>query len=85
MFRKKPVSVLTDGDKSIRKAIKTVIPEAHHRLYSWHFQQNAKTGVKNYDDFFEGLHRCVYSNYTEERFELEWRKLVKNCALHDNE
>ena len=38
MMNKKPISVVTDGDKVMRKAIKKVIPDACHCMCSWHLQ-----------------------------------------------
>ena len=36
MMNKKPISVVIDGDKAMRKAIKKVLPKACHRMCSWH-------------------------------------------------
>jgi len=41
------VSVITDGDLSMRKATKKVFPDAHHRLCVWHLIRNATSNVKN--------------------------------------
>ena len=38
MMNRKPISVVTDGDKAMRKAIKKALPHACHRLCSWHLQ-----------------------------------------------
>ena len=38
MMNKKPISVVTDGDKVMRKAIKKVIPDTCHCMCSWHLQ-----------------------------------------------
>ena len=38
MMNKRPISVITDGDKAMRKAIKKVLPDTCHRLCSWHLQ-----------------------------------------------
>ncbi|KAK6253556.1 hypothetical protein QUC31_015276 [Theobroma cacao] len=36
MMNKKPISVVTDGDRAMRKALKMVFPGVRHRLCSWH-------------------------------------------------
>ena len=36
MDGKRPISVVTDGDRAMRQAIKRVIPNCRHRLCSWH-------------------------------------------------
>ncbi|KAL3521819.1 hypothetical protein ACH5RR_014653 [Cinchona calisaya] len=40
---KKPISVLTDADLAMRKAITNILPESSQRLCSWHLVENAKT------------------------------------------
>ncbi|XP_024042626.1 protein FAR1-RELATED SEQUENCE 5-like [Citrus clementina] len=41
MGNRKPVSVITDGDKAMWKAIKTVFTGCIHRLCCWHLERNA--------------------------------------------
>ncbi|KAE8676054.1 hypothetical protein F3Y22_tig00111634pilonHSYRG00051 [Hibiscus syriacus] len=41
MINKSPISVVTDGDRAMQKAIKSVIPYAKHKLCSWHISRNA--------------------------------------------
>ncbi|XP_017970340.1 PREDICTED: protein FAR1-RELATED SEQUENCE 5 [Theobroma cacao] len=36
MMNKKPISVVIDGDRAMRKALKMVFPGVRHRLCSWH-------------------------------------------------
>ena len=36
MNNKKPFFVITDGDKAMRKSIKRIFPNSHHRLCAWH-------------------------------------------------
>ncbi|KAI8572537.1 hypothetical protein RHMOL_Rhmol01G0207200 [Rhododendron molle] len=45
MDHKKLVSVMTDGDKAMRRAIKTVFPDVNHRLCIWHLKKNAVSNV----------------------------------------
>ncbi|KAK0607928.1 hypothetical protein LWI29_022823 [Acer saccharum] len=40
MHGKMPKSVVTDGDKAMHKAIKTVMPESVRRLCCWHVERN---------------------------------------------
>ena len=47
MDGKRPMSVLIDGDKSMRRAIENVLPEAKHRLCSWHLAKMQKLIAKN--------------------------------------
>ncbi|KAE8683313.1 hypothetical protein F3Y22_tig00111210pilonHSYRG00097 [Hibiscus syriacus] len=38
--------VVTDGDRAIQRAIKSVIPYAKHRLCSWHLSRNAQANIE---------------------------------------
>ena len=44
MKQKKSISVITDGDKAMPKAIKIVMSKCVHRL--WHLERNAQVNVK---------------------------------------
>ncbi|KAF1885823.1 hypothetical protein Lal_00042696 [Lupinus albus] len=46
MNGKHPKCVITDGDLSIKNAIKRVFPAAHHRLCAWHICNNAGKNIK---------------------------------------
>lgn len=47
MDGKMPVSVITDGDSSMKSAIAKVFPNAHHRPCAWHLIKNASTNIKD--------------------------------------
>jgi zinc finger SWIM domain-containing protein 3 len=40
MCQKKPKGVNTDGDAAMIKAIRKVLTDVWHRLYSWHIEKN---------------------------------------------
>ncbi|XP_038713315.1 protein FAR1-RELATED SEQUENCE 5-like isoform X2 [Tripterygium wilfordii] len=46
MGGKRPTSVITDGDRGMRKAMKTVFPGCPHRLCSRHMMRNAEKEVQ---------------------------------------
>ncbi|KAE8672616.1 hypothetical protein F3Y22_tig00111837pilonHSYRG00747 [Hibiscus syriacus] len=46
MMNKSPISVVTDGDRAMQRAIKSVIPYAKHRLCSWHLSRNAQANIE---------------------------------------
>ncbi|KAL6311958.1 hypothetical protein AAG906_007446 [Vitis piasezkii] len=68
MMNKKPISVVTDGDKAMRKAIKKVLLDTCHRLCSWHLQRNAFTNV-HIKDFSSIFARCMFMRGNEKEFE----------------
>ncbi|RVW31137.1 Protein FAR1-related sequence 5 [Vitis vinifera] len=83
MMNRKPISVVTDGDKAMRKAIKKVLPHACHRLCSWHLQRNAFTNV-HIKDFASIFARCMFMHGSAEDFEKVWHQMVENLGLNEN-
>ncbi|RVX20318.1 Protein FAR1-related sequence 7 [Vitis vinifera] len=83
MMNKRPISVVTDGDKAMRKAIKKVLPDTCHRLCSWHLQRNAFTNV-HIKDFSSIFARCMFMRGNEEEFEKVWHEMVANLGLNEN-
>ncbi|KAK0589446.1 hypothetical protein LWI29_014438 [Acer saccharum] len=45
MHGKCPISVVTDGDRAMGKAISLVMPSTIRRLCSWHLERNVQTNV----------------------------------------
>ncbi|CAN1143527.1 Protein FAR1-RELATED SEQUENCE 5 [Linum perenne] len=80
MGGKKPVSVITDGDKAMRHAIGEVFPEAAHRLCSWHIDRNAGA-QKLSPEFMSGLNGFMKNRISIEEFEQKWQILVKKTGL----
>ncbi|XP_034680101.1 protein FAR1-RELATED SEQUENCE 5-like [Vitis riparia] len=83
MMNKKPISVVTDGDKAMRKAIKKVLPNTCHQLCLWHLQRNAFTNV-HIKDFSSIFARCMFMRGNEEEFEKVWHEMVANLGLNEN-
>ncbi|RVW59745.1 Protein FAR1-related sequence 7 [Vitis vinifera] len=83
MMNKRPISVVTDGDKAMHKAIKKVLPDTCHRLCSWHLQRNAFTNV-HIKDFSSIFARCMFMRGNEEEFEKVWHEMVANLGLNEN-
>ena len=83
MMNKKPISVVTDEDKSMCKAIKKVLPDVCHRLCSWHLQRNAFMNV-HIKDFTSIFARCMFMRGNAEEFEKVWHEMVENLGLNEN-
>ncbi|KAE8710014.1 hypothetical protein F3Y22_tig00110328pilonHSYRG01099 [Hibiscus syriacus] len=45
MMNKLPISIVINGDRAMQRAIKSVIPNAKHRLYFWHLSRNAQANI----------------------------------------
>jgi len=83
MESKFPKAVVTDGDGSMREAIKQVFSDASHRLCSWHLHKNVQANVKK-TPFLEGFRKAMYSNFTSEKFEEFWSELIQKNELEGN-
>ncbi|CAN0913185.1 Protein FAR1-RELATED SEQUENCE 5 [Linum grandiflorum] len=83
MGGKPPLTVITDQDGAMAKAIVKVTPEATHRLCSWHLARNGASGTGN-GAFMDGFNKLVEKDCTEDEFNVEWNKLVVIHELEDN-
>ena len=72
MNNKKPISIIIDGDRAMRKAIKKVIPEARHRLRIWHLQRNAQSKVHKTPEFLTKFKDFMLGNFSPEEFKQLW-------------
>ncbi|XP_034710478.1 protein FAR1-RELATED SEQUENCE 5-like [Vitis riparia] len=81
MNNKKPLSVITDGDKAMRKAVKRIFPDSCHRLCAWHIQRNAFTNV-HVKDFTNHFSKCMFMEGTVEEFECAWNDMLEMFNLH---
>ncbi|KAE8662878.1 hypothetical protein F3Y22_tig00113124pilonHSYRG00283 [Hibiscus syriacus] len=75
MMNKSPISVVTDGDKVMQRAIKSVIPFAKHILCSWHLSRNAQANIGD-PNFTETFSKCMASWWTTDEFDIQWRSVV---------
>ncbi|KAE8667763.1 hypothetical protein F3Y22_tig00112382pilonHSYRG00074 [Hibiscus syriacus] len=75
MMNKSPISVVTDGDRAMQRAIKSVIPYAKHRLCSWHPSRNAQANIGD-PKFTAAFSKCMASWWTTKEFDIQWRSVV---------
>jgi hypothetical protein len=68
MKGKHPLSVITDGDTTMKNAIKRTFPNAHHRLCVWHLLRNASANV-GIPEFMPYLKRCMLGDMEVVKFE----------------
>ncbi|XP_057444440.1 protein FAR1-RELATED SEQUENCE 5-like [Lotus japonicus] len=83
MHEKFPVSVITDGDPAIKKAIRKVLPNAHHRLCAWHLLRNAVSNVVE-PKFIQMFTRCMLCDLEVAKFEKKFAEMVIECGCQDN-
>ncbi|XP_050365545.1 protein FAR1-RELATED SEQUENCE 5-like [Argentina anserina] len=78
-----PKSVVTDGDERLINAVEIHIPEARHRLCSWHIGRNVTQNVKN-ADVQKLLGKMIFASYTVHEWEDAWNTMVAKYNLEDN-
>ncbi|PNX80761.1 hypothetical protein L195_g036772 [Trifolium pratense] len=83
MYGKHPKAVITDGDLSMREAIRVVFPNTRHRLCAWHLHKNACQHVKD-TNFLAQFKSLMYYHYTPETFESEWKRVVDSYGVSNN-
>ncbi|KAK4595456.1 hypothetical protein RGQ29_013782 [Quercus rubra] len=84
MNNKTPISIVTNGDKAMSKAIKTVFPKSRHRLCVWHLERNAFANLHD-KEVYKSFIRCMVRYVTPDGFEDMWKKMVDNHNLHNHE
>lgn len=84
-----PVSIITDQDLAMKRAIVTVFPNTHHRLCLWHIKKKFAEKLSHVyfkkSRFKIGLKKCIMSTYKVEEFEETWKSLIIEYKLEDNE
>ncbi|CAN1181180.1 Protein FAR1-RELATED SEQUENCE 2, partial [Linum perenne] len=80
---KKPIAVITDGDKAMSITITKVFPKATHRLCSWHLDKNVAQHVKD-TQFKSEWSKFVDAEYEDEEFSVKWNDFVEKCSLQTN-
>ncbi|KAE8668557.1 hypothetical protein F3Y22_tig00112293pilonHSYRG00181 [Hibiscus syriacus] len=75
MMNKSPISVVTDGDREMQRAIKSVIPNAKHILCSWHLYRNAQANIGD-PKFTVAFSKYMASWCTTDKFDIQWRSVV---------
>ncbi|KAF1894261.1 hypothetical protein Lal_00004185 [Lupinus albus] len=83
MNGKHPKCVITDGDLSMKNAIKRVFPAAHHRLCAWHICNNAGKNIKK-NNFHKNFQKVMYADVEIDDFNMMWEELIAKQALHNN-
>ncbi|KAK2633994.1 hypothetical protein Ddye_028786 [Dipteronia dyeriana] len=84
MHGKCPISVVTDGDRAMSKALMLVMDYAVHRLCSWHLKWNVQTNVGD-TGCTKAFTYCMFTYITETEFDTQWLKAIKMFGLQHNE
>ncbi|XP_004309848.1 PREDICTED: protein FAR1-RELATED SEQUENCE 5-like [Fragaria vesca subsp. vesca] len=84
MNGKMPKAVITDEDEAMHIEIRTVMPEARHRLCIWHIGQNANGHLKLAKKL-KAFNRCIRKYQTVVQFDRLWQDMLDEFDLHDND
>ncbi|KAF1862136.1 hypothetical protein Lal_00026655 [Lupinus albus] len=83
MNGKHPKCVITDGDFSMKNAIKRVFPTAHHRLCAWHICNNGEKNIKK-NNFHKDFQKVMYADVEFDDFNMMWEELIAKHGFHNN-
>ena len=83
MKQKKFMSVITDGDKAMSKAIKIVMSGCVHQLCCWHLERNTQANVKK-NEFTSKFRQLMLNLMSMEEFERDWFSVVYDLGLEQN-
>ena len=84
MAQKHPVSLITDGDLAMQRAIGLVWPNSSHRLCIWHIEQCIVRNLGN-DGVRNELRHFLYDCCSIEEIERKWLKFLKKHNVTDTE
>ncbi|KAI8555696.1 hypothetical protein RHMOL_Rhmol05G0194300 [Rhododendron molle] len=88
MSGKKPITIFTDQDAAMAKAIKSVLPDVSHGLCTFHLNQNALKHLGHLfnaeSDFGKELNACIFGYEEPDELKKAWETLVQKYNLKDN-
>ncbi|XP_027062786.2 protein FAR1-RELATED SEQUENCE 5-like [Coffea arabica] len=89
MSGKKPMTILTDQDAAMAKALASKWSDTHHRLCIWHIYQNAaihlSSAFTEFKSFAHDFSTCIYDFEEEEDFVAEWNRMLEKYDLQNND
>ena len=89
MYGQQPVSIITDQDLAIGKAISKVFPKSRHRLCLWHIRKKFPEKLSHLyfkkSSFKRELKSCIRDSLTKEAFDQEWNLLMEKYKLKEND
>ncbi|KAE8704636.1 hypothetical protein F3Y22_tig00110450pilonHSYRG01091 [Hibiscus syriacus] len=83
MMNKSPISVVTDEDRAMQRAIKSVIPNAKHILCSWHLSRNAQANIGD-PKFTAAFSKCMDSWWITDEFGIQWRSVISEFNVENH-
>ena len=83
MNKKMLVSIVTDSDKVMSKAIKHVFPNATHGICAWHLQRYDQSNIGDVN-FTANFKSCMLGDLDVNEFECRQKGMVEKFGVEDN-
>ena len=84
MSQKHPISVITDGNLAMQRAIRMVWPDSYHRLCVWHIQQNIVRHLHD-DEVREEFRSFIYDSSSTVEHERKWIEFLRRNEVTSEE
>lgn len=89
MSDRQPVSIITDQDRAIQKAISQVFPQTRHCINKWHVLREGKEKLAHvcllHPNFQGELYNFINMTETIEEFESSCNSILDNYELRSND
>jgi zinc finger SWIM domain-containing protein 3 len=83
MRQKHPRSLITDGDYAMARAIFVVMPNAFHRLCSWHVEQNMIKHLRK--EKLKDFRQFIYMRMEVDEFERRWAEYKQKHGVSEKD
>jgi zinc finger SWIM domain-containing protein 3 len=83
MRQKHPRSLITDGDYAMARAIFVVMPDAFHRLCSWHIEQNMIKHLRK--EKLKDFRQFIYMRMEVDEFERRWAEYKQKHGVSEKD
>ncbi|XP_037483621.1 protein FAR1-RELATED SEQUENCE 5-like [Triticum dicoccoides] len=84
MSQKHSISVITDGDLAMQRAVRVVWPDSYHRLCVWHIQQNIVRHLHD-DEVREEFRSFIYDSSSTVEHERKWIEFLRRNEVTSEE
>ncbi|KAK1604441.1 hypothetical protein QYE76_028114 [Lolium multiflorum] len=84
MSQKHPISVITDGDLAMQRAIRVIWSDSNHRLCVWHIQQNIVRHLSD-DKVKEEFRSFIYDSSSIAEHESKWLDFLERNKVTSEE
>ena len=79
MYQKEPRSIITDGDRAMRRVVLVVLPNTAHRLCAWHIERNAIRYLHHY--MISAFRKLIYMRRSPKTFKAKWKRFIKEHKI----